>query len=411
MLGWFRRSPRAGSASPLPTRQQRHAEALEVVRSCEQDGRPLVLYLRDFKGGARTVHSQYYEQQPFTIDNKLLEQVYPELGVVFVQSEAEERHWEARPDRELGPRGPSLMLADSQWQGAVARLIDIADIIFVDAPVLSPGTRYELETCLSRGRLHKTVVVLNAPNFMRWKQREHTADEGDELIQLFPRVAWSDDLYQQIADNPLVRDLFVRARRIAGLPREERLRLREAGSDARAFRVDYDGVADTYIRLSAVRSASRRPWHEDPWEDNWERTFWGFHRAVLTLHASLDLGVATARQCAPRLIECYRAMVNLLGENLINEKGMVMRGHYELCRRMSEVAVEWAAIDGDPRRRQVCDDMLREATRRADMLRSRKTLSMGGVPMDIPYGPILKTLYFPHLRDYVRCPREDASRV
>jgi hypothetical protein len=130
----------------------------------------------------------------------------------------------------------------------------------------------------------------------------------------------------------------------------------------------------------------------------------------MTMHAMLELGVGTQKNLAHPLIECYRAMVNLLGENHITKQGMVMRGHYELWLRLSEIAVEWARIEGNASRQKICDDMLKEATKRADMLRSRRTLRRFGLPMDIAYGPILKTLYFPHLRDFVRCSREDAAQ-
>ncbi len=412
-MGWFRwgKSTEGArqSVSGRPSRNERHAEALEIIRLQEEEGRPFILYLRDFRGGERVVREQHHERHPFTIDNKLLEQVSPDIGVVFIQSEAEEKYWEQLPSSGLGPQGPSLQLPNDKWQQVVARLIGLAEVIFVDAPLLSEGTRFELETCLSNNRVHHTVVVLDAPNFMRWQQSQKSADEGDELIQRFTRVVWADDLHKDVVSNFAVRDLIDRARRIAALPSETRFALIRSGTMNQVFPVLYDRVADEYVFRSTIRSQSRTPWHADPWEDNWERTFWGFHRSVLVMHATMDLGLVKPEQCADQLIECYRAMVNLLGENLITDRGMVMRGHYELCRRLSEIAAKWSVNCQDKSRRQVCQDMLQEATSRAQMLQSRATLMHGGVSMNIPYGPILKTLYFADLGEFVRCPREDSA--
>jgi len=397
------------SVSARPGRNERHTQALDIVRQQEEDGRPFILYLRDFRGGERVVREQHHERHPFTIDNKLLEQVSPDIGVVFIQSEAEEKHWEQRPSNELGPQGPGLQLPNDGWQQVAARLIELAEVIFVDAPLLSAGTRFELETCLSKSRVHHTVVVLDAPNHMRWQQSHTSADEGNELIQRFTRVVWADDLHKDVVGNFAVKDLIDRARAIAASPRETRCGLIRSGTLNQEFPVRYEGVADEYIFRSALRAQSRTPWHADPWEDNWERTFWGFHRAVLVMHATIALGLVKPEACADRLVECYRAMVNLLGENLITDRGMVMRGHYELCRRLSEIAVRWAAHCEDTSMRQVCQDMLQEATSRAQMLQSRATLMHDGVSMNIPYGPILKTLYFADSGEFVRCPREDSA--
>jgi hypothetical protein len=150
-----------------------------------------------------------------------------------------------------------------------------------------------------------------------------------------------------------------------------------------AFPVTYSDVADQLIFRSALRASTRQHWHENPWEDNWERTFWGFHRAVLVLHATVQSGILDPLSCAERLIECYRAMVNLLGEAHISERGIVTRGDFALCRRISELAIQWARRTGSPGTLQICEEMLAEVQRRASRITTER----------IPYYAILKKLY------------------
>jgi hypothetical protein len=357
-----------------------------VISRREHDGRPFILYLRDFLGGSRegVVKSHYYTQDnKFTIDNKLIEQVSPEIGVVFVQSEAEEELWATQDGHGLGPSGPSLRLPDTSWKEMVEGLIDLAEVIFVDAPVLSAGTKFELECCLQKNKLHQTVVILSPPNFMRWEENIKPSDESNILIQHFPRVVWSDDLRDDVAGDFTINDLIERARAIANLPAEERAQLARSGRLNAAFPVKYTDVADQYIQRSAIRAATRQPWHEDPWEDNWERTFWGFHRAVLTIHAMMDSGVGEAKDYVDKLIACYREMVNLLCEAHTSEKGVVTRGDFELGIRLSEIAVKWAALSDKPHAVRICEEMLAEASSRAALIKSEK----------IPYRAILRTLY------------------
>src|SRR5690349_21240589 len=135
-------------AGSRPTRRQRQEQALRIIDRARSEGSPFILYLRDFRAGERMVHPEFRGQKEFTIDNELVEQVSPEVGVVFVQSEAEERYWADRANHPMAPYGPSLQLDDDAWAPAVEELIGIAQVVFVDAPVLSEGTRFELTACL-----------------------------------------------------------------------------------------------------------------------------------------------------------------------------------------------------------------------------------------------------------------------
>jgi len=371
------------------TREERHRQALDVIERREKHGRPFILYLRDFQAGARSIHAQHHEKQVFTIDNRLLDQVQPKLDVVFIQSEAEELAWRDRPQHELAPKGPSLQLTHDTWRPFAQRMIQLADVIFVDAPILGEGTRFELNECLAK--LHQTVVILAAPDFMRWRQDEQhrQEDDADELVQRFPRVIWSDDLYQDVAHNPVVRDLIERASAIGRAARPDR-----------GMPVTFAGVLDHYLQVSTMRLGTRQPWHENPWEDNWERTFWGFHRAVMTTHAMFELGAIDPAYGARVLVECYRTMVNLLGENLINDRGMVMRGHIDLSGILSHLALQWAQRGGDARQIKLCTEMVVEVAHRTALINDR--------PM--PYAPILKSLYFPDLSRSVTCAAEDAAQ-
>jgi hypothetical protein len=381
-------------------RDLRHQAALDVIRRRETDGVPFILYLRDFMRGERTLHRQYRQSDPFTIDNNLMAQVSPHIGIVFIQSEAEEKAWADRPDHEHAPKGPSLRLTGETWKGQAERLIELADVIFVDATILGPGTRFELDCCLIKNKLDHTVVVLRPPNFMRWQQDEAHAqeDDADELVQRFPRVVWSDDLYKQIGNNPVFKDLIDRARGIAAMPREKRMQVRNAGPAA--LPVTYEGVPDYYVTAATARAFTRQPWHADPWEDNWERTFWSFHRASATMLTMIRLGLVEPRRCAPALVECYRAMVNLLGESNVSERGLVMRGHIDLVRALSGLSHKWARLHGDGQTVRICEEMQREIEERAKLLATKA----------LPYGPILKTLYLPELDQVMRCAREDSAR-
>src|SRR5262249_49967618 len=111
-------APRSSELRRSLTREERHRQALNVIEFFKQSGSPFILYLRDFLGGARqgVVKSHYYTpERQFTIDNRLLRQVSARLGVIFVQSAAEEALWAEHGGTDLGPVGPSLSLSDDNW--------------------------------------------------------------------------------------------------------------------------------------------------------------------------------------------------------------------------------------------------------------------------------------------------------
>src|SRR5262245_38742313 len=110
-------------AGSRPTRQQRHEQALRIIGRARNEGSPFILYLRDFRAGERLIHPEFRGQKEFAIDNELVEQVSPEVGVVFVQSEAEECFWADRASHPMAPQGPSLQLPDDAWARAVEELI------------------------------------------------------------------------------------------------------------------------------------------------------------------------------------------------------------------------------------------------------------------------------------------------
>jgi hypothetical protein len=393
-------SSRANASEPagvlgLTNREARHRSAVEIINRRKKYGSPFVLYLRDFLRGSRegVVKSHYFTPSSrFTIENTLIRRMAPQVGVVFVQSEAEEVSWSDRSDGELGPVGPSLRLPEDAWQQEVRNLIGLAEIIIVDAPLLSEGTRFELECCARGDTIHRTVVILAPPNVLTGEKRLYFSQDADPLVQRFPRVSWSDDIHDDLVREAAIHDLVERAFSIAALSADRRDADLATEKELRsAIGVTYEGVARRYMFTANLRSATRVPWHPEPWKDNWERTFWDFHRAVLTMHAMMDLKLATAKECAAELVRCYQAMVNLLGEAMASEQGFVLRGSFEMCRQLSIAAIKFAELCEEREPLRACEEMLEEVSQRRMRLKAES----------IPCHSLLSTLYLAHSNELI----------
>ncbi|MFO1458357.1 MAG: hypothetical protein U1G08_03040 [Verrucomicrobiota bacterium] len=146
----------------------------------------------------------------------------------------------------LGHGAPALQLSNEEWQDVAVDLIKKAEIIVSEVPALTPGARFELDTCVAQGKAGVTVVVIPSPD-----GPISPLLDDDPTIAHLPRVISYDELPEVGAFNHFVfRDLVDRARGIARLAPDERRRMVENGEAIQRFPLTFEGLREGYEQMA-----------------------------------------------------------------------------------------------------------------------------------------------------------------
>jgi hypothetical protein len=226
--------------------EARKEAGLEVVRCYEEERAPFILYLHTF--GLRVVHQDI---DWVNVDLRAHEalaragfdpsntgdgsDVSPEaLGMS--QGCVEAMLFDALPAganmlmvggneslQLLGSlrssRVPTLVISDEEWQETVRALIQKAELIVAECPMLGDSLRWELETCIASGKRHQTIVIVPSPG--------GPTGVLDHLrpLEQFHRVIWTTEIQQHpITQHFLLGDLLGRVAKIASTPVADRMR-------------------------------------------------------------------------------------------------------------------------------------------------------------------------------------------
>ena len=240
---------------------ERKYAGLEVIRRYEEERAPFVLYLRKFG-----IHMVYQDIDWSRIDPRALEEiakagfdpsnvadgsdVSPEaLGMSqgcvetmlfdFLPPGANMLMVGGTESLQLvssirSSRVPMLVISDEEWQEMLEALIQKAELIVAECPLLGGGLRWELETCVAAGKRHQTMVIAPSPG----------GPNGllDHLrpLEQFHRVIWTTELYQRsIGEHFLLGDLLDRLAKTASMPLVDRMR-------GVTLPVTYTGVLDGF---------------------------------------------------------------------------------------------------------------------------------------------------------------------
>lgn len=161
---------------------------------------------------------------------------------------------EVRLPGALGHGAPALVVSNDRWQGVVSDLIAKAEMIVCEVPVLTPGAGFELSTCVEKGKVAQTIVIIPSPD------GPFAPLDDEPQIKSFPRVIYYDELPELGAVNHFVfRDLVDRARAIAGLEPSERRAVVDAGQLRERFPVTFAGLREGYESAAADYEAAGQP--------------------------------------------------------------------------------------------------------------------------------------------------------
>jgi hypothetical protein len=213
----------------------RHEAARQVLRESDEQRVPLVVYLRKFD--IHVLHGATEVERKFG-EVAVLEALPAGARLVTVQEEPSGEEIRGL----LARRVPALRLGEGErWRDVLLPILARADLIISEFGFLSPGVRWELDTC-RRLRKHNQTVLVLPPHGSRFATLDHLAP-----IDQFPRVLWADQLFDEsIAESFVARDLIERLATLAGLAPAERKRLHEEDRVLELVPVSCLGLLEAY---------------------------------------------------------------------------------------------------------------------------------------------------------------------
>jgi hypothetical protein len=282
-----------------------HAAALGVLREADANGTPFVLYLRKFDikvlHGATEGARKYVEQE-------LMAELPAGTRVLSVQE---------NPDGEMvrtlfDPLVPALRLGGAdEWQARLHPILVRADLIVSEFQFLSGGVEWEIDSLVSLGKRHQTVLVL-PPQDSPIACIDHRVP-----LDRFPRVVWADQLFtEKLADTFVIKDLIARMDTIANLPVEERRAAYAAGRMTTRVPVSYAGVKEGYVARAAAWEAQMAA-SPDPALAYYR--FWDHFRASAVLGALMtDLGALTLEHAVRDLAYLYTELLRGIANRVVS---------------------------------------------------------------------------------------------
>ena len=229
-----------------------HERAVEVLVAYMAFGEPFALLLRSFdlEGFFREFAAPEHLQDYGTWITLSSTAVHPTRLEQFVASEVADRVpvVSVRNMRSIGGHLtqvlPRVVLPDERWKTIVDHLVKTASFIVMDADWLSPGVAHELALVRRHHREPDTVVVLPSVrpdsterhlegvfrvvgDYYSAPQSEYEPlEEGHPALAGFARVVSEDELIETgIEGSPFIADLVARARGLAALDPEARIRM------------------------------------------------------------------------------------------------------------------------------------------------------------------------------------------
>jgi hypothetical protein len=155
----------------------------------EADSRSPVVYLRRFSQDPPGVEHRRRHEEKMA---RLLARIGPPIAL-------------GRPGEVLPPRGFSrVYVADADWQFVIGEYISQASLIVVDARGSSESFRWEMEQCISRGKVRRLLLLVDDLDAYREFSREHGAvfpsplpkaidQDDDEIGNGYAGAIWFDD--------------------------------------------------------------------------------------------------------------------------------------------------------------------------------------------------------------------------
>jgi hypothetical protein len=221
------------------TREEMHAQALDVLRARECDGTPFILYLTTFGLSVSHTASPF---GPELLENSVLDAVPEGVNVIRIQEHSLHDDY-ASTAISVRRRAPALLLDDEFWKDVAEGLIATADLIISECYMLGPGVRFELERAYHLGRWDRTVLVLPP------LQSYFAPVDNDPLIQMFPLCVWADELHtRHFFDLAVTRPMLERLQALAALRLEDLRELTTPKTRAAFMPVDYEAVARELTR-------------------------------------------------------------------------------------------------------------------------------------------------------------------
>ena len=248
------------------TRQEMHAQALEVLRERESEGIPFVLYLTSFDFHVHHTASPF---GPELLENALLDALPDGVNIVRIQEQGALDAYGSTAI-SMRRRAPALLLGDEIWQSVAEALIATADLIVSECPRLGEGVRFELERAYRLGRWDRTVLVL--PPLRSYLEPV----DNNPVIHLFPLCVWADELHRQsFFELPTTRPMLERLHALADLPSEEARALITPQARAAFMPLDLEAIAAELTRRAQLALAFEA-------EDDATRyyAFWNIFRAA-----------------------------------------------------------------------------------------------------------------------------------
>lgn len=238
------REPLTGSPKlhGVTSEESRSQRAKAILKGWDESRQPFMLYLRKF-----SVTMYHGPDQRMLLENHFWATLsLHRIGVLTIIDPAE-----IPLPGAFGHGAPALAVSNDQWQAVVSDLIEKAEMIVSEVPLLSAGAAFELRTCVEKGKVAQTIVIIPSLD------GPFPLIDDHPVIKDFPRAIYSDELPELGAVNHFVfRDLVDRMRAIACLEPSERLALVEAGQIGERFPVTFAGLREGYEKAAVDYEAT-----------------------------------------------------------------------------------------------------------------------------------------------------------
>ena len=295
------------------TREEMHAQALDVLRDRDRDGTPFILYLTKF--GLHISHTA----SPFgpeLLENSILDAVPECVNVIRIQDHEKIDSYSSSAI-SIRRRAPALLLDDESWKDVAEELLSSADLIISECYMLAAGVRFELERAYNLGRWDRTVLVLPPLRSLI------APVDNDPLIQMFPFCVWADEFHtHQFFDLPVTKPMLKRLQALAALPPESLRALATPQARAAFMPLDFEAIARDLTREMRMSLSDDESTHY--------YSFWTLFRAAALRSVLLAKGEATDEvlfSLASNQLEMSTAMLNFEDkDDKITFKGVIENG-------------------------------------------------------------------------------------
>lgn len=310
-------------------RKKLHEDAVKAIDDYINEGKPFILYLRKYD---IIFHHGKNEIDRYLTDNYISNNLPKGINLISVQDRNEITNIKGTI---FYRNVPSFNLSHNEWEDVVDELIMEADIIICECPLLTPGVKYELTSCLKHKKYNQTVLILPPPN-----EIFKTIDD-DKLIQNFPRCFWYDEFSTiNLIDSFVIRDLLERTKEIAQLSKEERLQLLPAARRLLRYPITYKGVVVGYTTRADLIDIG--PIAQPEEDVLWYYKFWSYFRANSVQGILLTSGQVKIEDIAYEMTNCYLKMANLMLRYRKENGIFVIQGDIEFARRCALSAQNFA---------------------------------------------------------------------